>query len=760
MAAVSLLLILLLFIYDSLAAIAVCDRDANTCTCDSGDTCEIAFDVEHLQTFTRYSILNGDIRESSGRVWYINEDGVLTPHNDGSVCGNINDECTDAFTVDGYTFRPVIAINGQFPSPTLIVNEDMYIVINVTNSLESEAITIHWHGMHQRNSYWMDGVDQITQCSIPPGNTFTYVFHAQQPGTHWYHSHSGAQRSEGMFGALIVRESQSVLEEVRAVTGEFEDDPANHTLTFLDWQYEYSIDLFTLVHSGIRFFDQNKSPDEADEYAKRTYSSDSATVGTVSYWSGLINGKGRYRKVPYIRSDLSIFTVQPGKVYRFRLVGAQNLYAYRVSVDKHKLTVVATDGMFITPVEVDYVIINSGERYDFLLNASADYSYQDNFAIRAETLEYSIAGNPTTTRYSISPNVSEAILHYDVYQPPNSSEYESIFSSMNQRNCSSGSPCIALNCPFLKYPPSSYIQCIHIHDLTTMFNKTEDEIPDVAYNDELFFNFGFEGPSQSPAVNGRNFKLPGTPLEQLQSSYKYCQYLDNSSTCNSLTSEGAILSDCTCTHVHELSNTSGSVQLVLSAVGPNPNYLGNILFAHPIHLHGHYFHVVDMQFGEYTDEGKLIRLNTDIDCGGSRFCTLPTWKNNSVRNYNQMLYQDRIATAPLKDTIIVPPGGYVVGYFKTDNPGYWFLHCHVEIHQLSGMAVALKENVDSASTPPENLFKCGDFEFSVNEFIDARKSGLSSTGNSAGSSVTVTATANMFCLLTFLLQILLWSLSL
>ena len=57
-----------------------------------------------------------------------------------------------------------------------------------------------------------------------------------------------------------------------------------------------------------------------------------------------------------------------------------------------------------------------------------------------------------------------------------------------------------------------------------------------------------------------------------------------------------------------------------------------------------------------------------------------------------MIYMNvDISSAPLKDTVMVPYGGYVVVYFKADNPGYWFLHCHIEVHQLEGMGVVIRE---------------------------------------------------------------------
>ena len=85
------------------------------------------------------------------------------------------------------------------------------------------------------------------------------IFYLYLPGNPKWHPlvsliHSGAQRTEGLFGALIVRENETIISQVTNKLDKFQDLPENHTLTFLDWQYENSIDLFTQIHSSIRFF--------------------------------------------------------------------------------------------------------------------------------------------------------------------------------------------------------------------------------------------------------------------------------------------------------------------------------------------------------------------------------------------------------------------------------------------------------------------------------------------------------------------------
>ena len=55
----------------------------------------------------------------------------------------------------------------------------------------------------------MDGVSSITQCPIAPGEHFVYKFRATDAGTHWYHSHSSVQRTDGAIGPFIVYEQVS-----------------------------------------------------------------------------------------------------------------------------------------------------------------------------------------------------------------------------------------------------------------------------------------------------------------------------------------------------------------------------------------------------------------------------------------------------------------------------------------------------------------------------------------------------------------------
>ena len=203
------------------------------------------------KTFTAYS-KDAPIG-TRGRVFFINDTGELEPTlENNQPCDDVS-TCTQANTVDGKSYRSFISVNKRIPGPTLIVPEGATVVVDVTNYMFTEETSVHWHGMHQRNTPWMDGVGYITQCPIEAGSSFRYIFEATPSGTFWYHSHSGPQRTDGLFGALIVKEKN--ITDVFPGYGVFEDLPGEHTLSLLDWQRESSLDLFVQIHSSLGYYE-------------------------------------------------------------------------------------------------------------------------------------------------------------------------------------------------------------------------------------------------------------------------------------------------------------------------------------------------------------------------------------------------------------------------------------------------------------------------------------------------------------------------
>ena len=706
-----------------------CEHGNPSCECVSyAAVCTFNLEIDEIRTFTSYQKLSVDeptgiaMRGSQGVIYYFDYLGTPQPLQTDRSCATLDSSnCTNPQFVDGKTYRMGIAVNGQIPGPTLIVHEEQKVVIHVQNNLTSEGISIHWHGMHQKGTPWMDGVGQVTQCHIGPSSSFSYEYIARPSGTFWYHSHSGAQRTDGFYGALIVKESPSrrrrILYRLPEKYSNFTDLPGQHTLTLLDWQHEASLDLFTQIHADLGFY-PDKPPGEVptpnDTPYQGTRSFDNGGAGPVPYFSGIVNGKGRHVDVPYHKTRLSIFTVECGKIYRFRLIGAQSLYSYSFSIAGHKLTVVGTDGYWINPVEeVDYIMIHPGERYDFLLRANATIN---DYWMHAETMEINQSTGPP---YETLGHVAEAILHYkmdsDGINPDDnvpSTTYQDIKDSSPVRECTQQEPCNAVNCPFENFHESYNITCINVRNLTLLEPTPPRELPDPypkCPNCRHFLNFNFEGEKQTSSVNGRNFILPSFPP---QTQYEDFRQRDN--ICSPTADCNPSTPDCSCVHVIDIPYNQ-TIQMVFSSIGPTPS-------AHPIHLHGHTFHVVDVGYPTYNSStGFVSESNSDIACDdvnctkdgcNPKSCTMPRW--------NEPLMKFTINNRTIrKDTVMVPAGGYVVINFLSDNPGQWFLHCHKELHQLEGMAVIVNEAIwqQKNMEQPEGLNKCGDFEINYNQTV-------------------------------------------
>lgn len=74
------------------------------------------------------------------------------------------------------------------------------------------------------------------------------------------------------------------------------------------------------------------------------------------------------------------------------------------------------------------------------------------------------------------------------------------------------------------------------------------------------------------------------------------------------------------------------------------------------------------------------------------------------------VYRNLTRNAPLKDTILVPKGGYAIVRLRATNLGYWYMHCHVELHMHIGMALIIKVGNKTDMLPtPENFPTCGNF---------------------------------------------------
>ena len=228
--------------------------------------------------------------------------------------------------------------------------------INVRNHLISEAIAIHWHGIHPYETPWTDGAIGVTQAGIRPGENFTYTFRAWPEGTHYWHSHmDGMQSAKGMRGPFIVKSPTDTV--------------------------------------GVPHYDEEKVLVLADEWRNPDVclklegamagndvcaDVDHASLNGMVAW-GDLQLKPRFFKkstVDLKKYPFPLVDVAKGKCYRLRLIMmASNVENYIFSVAGHNMTLISLDGEPVVPLAITEINMHIGERADVILCADQEPGY-------------------------------------------------------------------------------------------------------------------------------------------------------------------------------------------------------------------------------------------------------------------------------------------------------------------------------------------------------------------------------------------------
>jgi len=84
----------------------------------------------------------------------------------------------------------ILAANGKFPGPEIRCTLGDTVHVTVTNKVQDRQkrtypLSVHWHGLLMDGTPFADGPDYITQCPIPYGKSYEYVFTPNQTGTYW-----------------------------------------------------------------------------------------------------------------------------------------------------------------------------------------------------------------------------------------------------------------------------------------------------------------------------------------------------------------------------------------------------------------------------------------------------------------------------------------------------------------------------------------------------------------------------------------------
>ena len=498
------------------------------------------------------------------------------------------------------------AVNGSVPGPLVRLKEGEAVTLRVANHLAQDT-SIHWHGLLL--PFQFDGVPGVSFPGIKPGETFVYELPAlRQSGTYWWHSHSDLQEQTGHYGPIII-------------------DPAGPDPVQADRDYVLLLSEFSPLHphtimaklkKGEEYFNRQKTS-WTDDYrlsgsdrrmwaGMRMMPTDIADV-TGSTYTYLINGHAPEDSLEYLFS--------PGERVRLRIINGSAMSFFNIRIPGVRMSVVQADGKNVRPIEVDEFQIGTAETYDIVVEPTAEAH-----TVVAEAMDRSGMAVATLTSRAGArapvPSLRDPVLltmtdmghggmdhsggdHSNMGHAPSTGGMD--HGSMKMRDTSSLPPNVAVG-PGIDMVSANPAD--RMGDPGLGLDKVGHKV--LTYRDltALEPNDDLRKPSRHMQIH-----LTGN-MERYMWSF-----------------DGRKFSAVADQPIRFAYNERVRVKLV-----------NDTMMAHPIHLHGHFFELVN---------------------GADR------------------MHQ------PQKHTVIVQPGGSATFDLTADEPGDWAFHCHLLYHMHAGM---------------------------------------------------------------------------
>ena len=498
------------------------------------------------------------------------------------------------------------AVNGSVPGPLVRLKEGEAVTLRVANHLAQDT-SIHWHGLLL--PFQFDGVPGVSFPGIKPGETFVYELPAlRQSGTYWWHSHSDLQEQAGHYGPIII-------------------DPAAPDPVQADRDYVLLLSEFSPLHphtimaklkKGEEYFNRQKTS-WTDDYrlsgsdrrmwaGMRMMPTDIADV-TGSTYTYLINGHAPEDRLEYLFS--------PGERVRLRIINGSAMSFFNIRIPGVRMSVVQADGKNVRPIEVDEFQIGTAETYDIVVEPTAEAH-----TVVAEAMDRSGMAVATLTSRAGAmapvPSLRDPVLltmtdmghggmdhsggdHSNMGHAPSTGGMD--HGSMKMRDTSSLPPNVAVG-PGIDMVSANPAD--RMGDPGLGLDKVGHKV--LTYRDltALEANDDPRKPSRHMQIH-----LTGN-MERYMWSFDGRKF-------NAVADQP----------IRFAYNERVRVKLV-----------NDTMMAHPIHLHGHFFELVN---------------------GADR------------------MHQ------PQKHTVIVQPGGSATFDLTADEPGDWAFHCHLLYHMHAGM---------------------------------------------------------------------------
>ena len=519
-----------------------------------------------------------------------------------------------------------MSINGSIPGPVLEFDEGDLAIINVTNKMDEET-SVHWHGLILPNFY--DGVPYLTTPPIEPGTTFQYRIPINQSGTYWYHSHTMLQEQKGVYGSIIIHPKEKTFEydkDLVVVLSDWTDEKPMNVLRNLKRGNEwYQVKKGTAVPLS-RVISEGALGAQLKFWRDRM---EGADIADIYYPAFLSNGK-KLAGYPEFK---------PGEKVRLRFINASASTYYWLDFGGGNPMVVSSDGIDVQPVSKSRFLFGIAETYDVIVT------------IPEGTLEVTATAQDGSGHTSIQLGNGTLYPAKRIGRP----DKVEMMKDMAKMDMKMGAPAMVGNKK--KKTPEVLMQKYGMnmdmkdgkmgnqmdmkandhmgHDMSMM---QKDTVSFDYSTRKTYFNYDFLKATENTTFKA-NLPVNDILLNLTGNMQRYVWSMN-----------GVPLSE-----TDKIKIKSGEVTRIT---------LNNLtMMHHPMHLHGHYFRVVN---------------------------------ENGERS-------------PLKHTVNVPPMQKVVIEFYNEEYGDWFFHCHVLYHMMGGMA-----RVFSYDTPRDERME----DFPVQKLID------------------------------------------
>ncbi|KAF8405244.1 hypothetical protein HHK36_010145 [Tetracentron sinense] len=548
--------------------------------------------------------------------------------------------------------KPIVTVNGMFPGPTVYVREGDRVLIRVTNHAQYN-ISIHWHGLKQFRNGWVDGPAYITQCPIKTGNSYTYDLKVTgQRGTLWWHAHILWLRAT-VYGAIVIMPKEGT------------------PFPFPRPNSEVNLLLVAIIlRCGVGEWWNNDVEKIEKQGSKLGVPPNMSDAHTINGKPGPLFPCSEKRKKycqnsikinfpshrfagKSLRSDTFVMEVEQGKTYLLRIINAALNDELFFAIAGHNMTVVEIDAVYTKPFTTQALIITPGQTTNVLVRA--DQVPRRYFMAARPFIDVPLAiDNKTATailQYKGVPNTVRPIL--PKLPAPNDTAF---VMSYNKRLRSLNSPQFPANVPLKVDRRLFYTIGLGKNPCPTCQNGTQI----IASLNNITFVM-----PQTGLLQAHYFKLKGVFSTDFPDRPTITfNYTGAPLTANLGTSLGTRLSKIA---------FNSTVELVLQ----DTNLL--TVESHPFHLHGYNFFVVGTGIGNFNSSKDPAKFN--------------------------------LVDPPERNTIGVPTGGWTAIRFRADNPGVWFMHCHLELHTSWGLKMAFvvengKGADQSVLPPPKDLPPC------------------------------------------------------